>query len=396
MSKDLTHPRRICFYDAFAAYEGSGQMLHLIVQRLDREHFEPVALLPREGKLVEVLRDDGCEVDVLPPEGPLSVYGGRLLASGLRAKLHAAVDLLRYSRRVADWLLERRIELLHCNQTRSALQAGLGAKRAGVPMVWNVRIRERLPRYLVWLGGYCADWLIPLTEDSLDDFPGGARLRAECTVIPNAVDVDRFSPEVDGSGVRAEFGLTGGQPLVLMVGVLARRKAHDDLIRAAPAILRAYPDAHIVIAGGLPEGSDEGYEEELRQLCTDLDVHDRVHLAGRREDIPQMLAACDVFVLPSRREGFPGAVLEAMATGRPVVVTPPASAGVEDGHCGRIVPEDDPEAVAAAVVELLGDPRSARRMGEAGRRHVLEHFSLEPMVRRYEEVYRQLLNRNEE
>ena len=108
-----------------------------------------------------------------------------------------------------------------------------------------------------------------------------------------------------------------------------------------------------------------------------------------------MLAACDVFVLPSRREGFPGAVLEAMATERPVIVTPPASAGVEDGHCGRIVPTDDPEALAAAVMELLGDPESARRMGEAGRRHVVEHFSLEPMVRRYEEVYWELLNGSE-
>jgi glycosyltransferase involved in cell wall biosynthesis len=167
------------------------------------------------------------------------------------------------------------------------------------------------------------------------------------------------------------------------------------LVRAAPALLKAHPKAHIVIAGGLPEGSDEGYEEELRQLCEDLDVCDSVHLAGRREDIPQMLAACDVFVLPSRREGFPGAVLEAMATERPVVVTPPASAGVEEGHCGMIVPADDPEALAAAVIELLGDPDRARRMGEAGRRHVLEHFSLEPMVRRYEEVYWELLNGSE-
>jgi len=106
-----------------------------------------------------------------------------------------------------------------------------------------------------------------------------------------------------------------------------------------------------------------------------------------------MLATCDVFVLPSRQEGFAGAVLEAMAAERPVVVTPPAAAGVEEGRVGRIVPVDNPEALADAVLELLGDRPRARRMGQAGRQHVVAHYSLDPMVRRYEEVYWELLTR---
>ncbi|GAI73860.1 unnamed protein product, partial [marine sediment metagenome] len=102
---------------------------------------------------------------------------------------------------------------------------------------------------------------------------------------------------------------------------------------------------------------------------------------------------CDVFVLPSRQEGFAGAVLEAMAAQRPVVVTPAAAAGVEEGRVGRIVPVDDPEALADAVLELLRDRARARRMGQAGRQHVVAHYSLDLMVRRYEEVYWELLTR---
>lgn len=389
MSSD--RPRRIAFYDAYASCDGSGLMLQAITRRLDRERFEPLVVLAREGPLLDALRDDGCAVEVVPPDAPLDGYGKGLLKAGLLTKLRAARALHRYSKRLAAWLREREVDLLHCNQTRAVLEAGPAGRRAGVPVVWNVRIRERLPWYLVRLGSYCARRLIPLTEDSLDDLPGAARLRSKATVIPNGVDVERFCPEVDGSGVRAELGLSGDEPLVVMVGLLARRKGHEVLVRAAPGILGAFPTTRIVIAGGMPEGSDKGYEAELRQSRADLGVEDAVHLAGRREDIPQLLAACEVFVLPSRREGFAGAVLEAMATARPVVVTPPAAAGVEDGVTGWVVPVDDEGALAAAVVRLLGDPERARQMGAEGRRQVVAHYSVDAMVRGYEKVYRELL-----
>ncbi len=390
MSSD--RPRRITFYDAYACCDGPGRMLQAITRRLDRERFEPLVVLPREGALLDALRADGCAVEVVPPDPPLDAYGKRLLRVGLLTKLRAARALHRYSKRLAAWLREHEVDLLHCNQTRAVLQAGPAGRRAGVPVVWNVRIRERLPWYLVRLGSYCARRLIPLTEDSLDDLPGGARLRAKATVIPNGVDTEHFCPEVDGSGVRRELGIGGEQPLVLMVGVLARRKGHDVLIKAAPGILAAFPAARIVIAGGAPEGSDEGYEGELKRLCAELGVEDAVCLAGRREDIPQLLAACDVFVLPSRREGFPGAVLEAMASARPVVVTPPAAAGVADGVTGCVVPVDDEDGLAGAVVRLLGDPEGARQMGAEGRREAVAHHGVERMVRRYEQVYGQLLS----
>jgi glycosyltransferase involved in cell wall biosynthesis len=388
-------PRRIAFYDAYASCDGPGRMLTEIVRRLDRERFEPVAVLAREGPLRAALEGEVCAVEVVPPEPPLDAYGKRLRGGGLVSKLGAARALWRYAHRLGGWLRERQVELLHCNQTRAALQAGPAARRAGVPMVWNVRIRERLPWHLALLGSWCAQRLIPLTEDSLDGFALRGRLRAKATVIPNGVDTERFSPEVDGSAARAELGLAAEEPLILSVGLLARRKAHDVLIRAAPAILRAFPGARIVIAGGVPQGSDEGYEAELRELCAVLGLEKAVRLAGRRDDVPELMAACDVFVLASRQEGFPGAVLEAMSSARPVVVTPAAAAGVREGVTGQIVPVDDEEALGAEVLRLLSDRERAAEMGAAGRREVLAHYSVEAMVRRYEDVYAEVLGMRE-
>jgi glycosyltransferase involved in cell wall biosynthesis len=116
-----------------------------------------------------------------------------------------------------------------------------------------------------------------------------------------------------------------------------------------------------------------------------------VTLLGRREDMPELLAACDVFVLASRQEGSPAAVLEAMATGRPVVVTPPAAAALSEEGLGLTVPLDDSDALAAAVIELLDDGSRAAAMGSAAREHVAAHHSVEVMVRGYEEVYTELL-----
>jgi glycosyltransferase involved in cell wall biosynthesis len=361
------------------------------VQGLDRSRFEPRVVLAREGPLLEELREQGCPAEVLAPTGPLAVYGGKLLEAGLVRKLQAAVHLHRYSNTMARWLGENRIELLHCNQTRAALQASIGAGRAGVPMIWNVLLRESLPAWLVKLGERYAERIVVNARGALDDFPGAELLKRKCTYVPNGVDMGRFSPEVDGAVVRAELGLEAGEPMILSAGVLMARKGHDVLIGAAPRILSEFPGARLVIAGGPPDRRDEGHAGELQQLCAELGVGESVRLVGRREDMPEMLAACEVYVLASRAEGSPAGVLEAMATARPVVVTPPAAAAVEDGVNGVVVPAEDPEALAEAVVELLREPARARQMGAAGREHVKAHHSVEAMVRGYEQVYAQVL-----
>jgi glycosyltransferase involved in cell wall biosynthesis len=116
-----------------------------------------------------------------------------------------------------------------------------------------------------------------------------------------------------------------------------------------------------------------------------------VTLLGPRGDLPELLAACDLLVLPSRHEGDPAVVLEAMASARPVVVTPAAAASVEADGTGLIVPQDDPSALAQAIIRLLRDPEAARQMGVAGRAVVEERHDIRAMVSRYESVWEGLL-----
>jgi len=253
-----------------------------------------------------------------------------------------------------------------------------------------VRCCEPLPSWLVRYAGGLVDHVVGLTPDIIDDFSGGDRLRGMMTIIPNSVGASRFSPDFDGTAVRTELGLRAGHSMILMIGVLARRKGHDVLVRAAPRIAASLPSVRILIVGGVP---DEGpsWQSELEALIVELKVDGIVRLLGWRSDVPELLAACDLYALPSRREGFPGSVLEAMASARPVVATPAAAAGVIDGVTGRIVPTDDHDALADAIIETLADPDRARGMGEEGRRVAVRDYSAEAIARRYEDVYTDLL-----
>ncbi len=389
----MTEPRdvrRIAFYDAYATLDGSGRILRLLTSHLDRERFEPLAILPRDGDLAEALRGEGCEVRIVPPHPPLDTYGGVIMASGALGKVRAAAAVRRYATDLSRCMRDEGVDLLHCNQTRALLQAGMGGVRAGVPVLWAVLIRETLPAWLVRYANGLADRIVGLTPQIVNDLAGADRVRERLTVIPNSVDTARFSPDIDGEPVREELGLRASHTVILTVGLLAERKAHELLIRAAPRVVEALPSAKILIAGGEPNTGSRRMEV-LAELIDELDVANIVRLLGWRDDVPELLAACDLFALPSRQEGFPGAVLEAMASARPVVVTPAAAAGVEDGVNGRIIPADDVAALADAIVEIMADTDRARGMGEMGRQIALRDFSVDAVTRLYEDVYAEML-----
>lgn len=383
-------PARIAFFDAYALPGGASIALRDLIARIDRDRFEPLALLPRRGALAEMLEAVDCPVEVLEPPPPLGAFGRRLVEAGASAKLRAAAALARYTWTVAHRLRVSEVDLLHCNQTRAALEAGPGGQLAGARVVWNVRIRERLPRLVVRFVDECSDLIIPLTEHDFAGLPDEAHLRGRSMVIRNAVDTERFSAGRDRTAVRARLGLTDGERVLLSAGALVRRKGHDVAIRATARVIERVPGAKLLIAGGEPEGV-EGSRAELEALIARRGVGESVTLLGPRSDMPDLLAACDALVLASRCEGDPAVVLEAMATARPVVVTEPAAAAVEDGVAGFVVPGGSAEALADAICTLLGDPARMRAMGEAGRRVVETGHDIRAMVRQYEHAWASLL-----
>lgn len=223
--------------------------------------------------------------------------------------------------------------------------------------------------------------------------------RDRVRVIPNGIDTARFDGPHAGERVRHDLDIPADAPLVMVLTRLHERKGLEDLLEAAPRILRRFPAVHFLIVGGriaVRDGavvSDDAYRAALEERGRALGVGERLRFAGFRTDIPDILAASTVSVLPSLSEGLSNTVLESMAAGVPVVATAVGGIpeAIEPGVSGLLVPPRDPGALADAISSVLGDPERARVMGRSGRRRIEGHFSLGAMARRTEALYGELL-----
>jgi glycosyltransferase involved in cell wall biosynthesis len=200
--------------------------------------------------------------------------------------------------------------------------------------------------------------------------------------IYNGLNIERFA----NTRHRSRAG-----SLIISVGNIRRIKGHDIFIRAAAIVAKRFPQARFSIAGEVLEPE---YFQELLILIDSLGLADRFHFEDGVTDLPSFLAEAEIFVLPSRSEGFSNALIEAMAASLPVVATRVGGnpEAVEDGVTGLLVPSEDPDAMADALQELLSDSERSRAMGEAGRHLAIREFSNERVVNQVADIYRHLLS----
>jgi glycosyltransferase involved in cell wall biosynthesis len=278
------------------------------------------------------------------------------------------------------------IDLVHAHMYRAEVIGTQAGVAAGVPVivatVHSSRVRDPADVALLASLTPRMDRLIVPSEAIRRKVVREGRDGARFAVIPNGVDLSRFATPAQCT-FRRELDLAADAPLVGVVARLEPEKGHRFLIEAWPAVVAAVPSARLAIVG---EGS---IGAELRSQAASLGVRDSVIFAGRREDVSALTADLTLAVLPSLREAQGISILEAMARRVPVVAT--AVGGipevVTDGVDGVLVPPEDPDALAGAIVSLLTDASRRDRIGEAGYRTVADRYSIDAQVRRTQEVY---------
>ncbi len=298
-------------------------------------------------------------------------------------QLRPLIELYRIFRR-------ERPDLVHTHLYRDAIYGRVIARLAGVrgvistlqnSYVW----RSRPQLFLDGLTSIFAD-RITAVSDAVKKFAIEREHMspAKLVTVYNAIDHERFrvSPE-ERERVRRELGIAQDRIAIGSTGALTHQKGFEYLLQAVPAVIRAHPDVRFLIAG---EGD---LADELLRQRDRLGLQDQVTFLGFRSDIPELLSAFDIFVLPSLYEGLPVSLVEAMAAGRPIVTTD------VDGNCEAIGPGDagiavepaNPTALAGALLQLIENPQLRRRMGLQGQRRVEKLFDVRAMVSRYEEIY---------
>lgn len=222
----------------------------------------------------------------------------------------------------------------------------------------------------------CADFMRPAVERAL---PPGARTRVR--VIRNAIDVRQFEGGQSGAepraAIRRVLGAPEDRPLLMVIANLAPHKGQETAIRAIAKLRDAGQDAHLWLVGA-ERTPGEGFLQSLKRLVDELRVADRVTFTGFRNDIPQLLRAADMVLLPSTSEGLPLTILEAQATGAIVLAAPTAGIPevVEHGRTGFLIAADDAQGYAAQIGELMRRPELAEAISTAARRHVCDHHDL--------------------
>lgn len=226
-----------------------------------------------------------------------------------------------------------------------------------------------------------SDYIVSNSEAGVEWIVNQGATSSRVRVVRNGRELDVYDvPEPPG--LRENLGIGGG-PVVGTVGRLLERKGHHDLLDAWPTVLERHPDAELVLVGNGPE------REHLKQQTEELGITNSVHLIGMREDIPELLALLDCFAFPSHFEGLPGALLEAMGAGIPIVTTPVdgCSELVCDGEHGIHVPPHDPKRLGAVIGELLENRERAAALGEAARTRAYESFGVDAMVEGFQQIY---------
>jgi glycosyltransferase involved in cell wall biosynthesis len=292
----------------------------------------------------------------------------------------------------------KRVRIIHgSDRPRDAVYALSLARLTGARAVVHVHV--------AWSHGYSApakwgvrnaDAVFSISRFVTDTIVATGTPRARVYTILNCVDPSAWGPHIDGSGVRRELAIPANAPVLASVSRLFGQKGHRELLRAFARVRTEVPDAWLLIVGAdAPEVHGGSFTQELKVLARDLGAAERVVFTGNRSDIPQIMAACDVFTLPSFEEPFGLVFLEAMATQRPVVAlnnggTPEV---VEHGRSGLLAPPGDVAALAANIIALLKDRSLRDRMGAYGRSRVLEYFNAQRMAREAGEGYQAILSK---
>jgi glycosyltransferase involved in cell wall biosynthesis len=386
-------------------YFGADSLIHSLIMRyLDRRNFDVFVACdsgPRDKRSASyqaLLKIP--DINIRPTQFGPSINS----RSKLEIARDASLGILPSSRSLlslAGFIKKNQINIIHCTEKpRDAFIGFLLSRMAGAKCVIHLHVKAE-------------GWISPLVQWSMrraDALIGVSAFVAESIIamgfqtekvysVLNSIDLSDWSPEVDDGSIRQEFGISPNAPLLAIISRLFYWKGHTELIKALAIVKAEIPNIKLLIVGeddprGMP-GRKTSYTAELKSLTSNLDLTEQVIFTGFRRDIHKILAASDLFAMPSFEEPFGMVFLEAMAMKKPVVAldsggTPEV---IENGKSGLLSQPQDIEGLATNIVQLIYDPALRSKMGEYGRNRIEQYFTPERMACDIGQIYQILIQK---
>ncbi len=358
---------------------GAEKVIADINQDLDRGKFETqIWCIARGGSIADELQEKGAAVKIL---GISSYFN--------------PVNILK----LTTLLKKENPDIVHTHGYFASVIGRIAAKYARVPVIfnhvhstyWDYKKRNLFIEKLL---SKHTQTIICCSEAVRDFVTNNEKIDLSKTVvIYNGVDEERFSHFNNVSAAKMELGIEPDDPVIGTVSSLTPHKGHKYVLLAARKILETFSSTKFLFVG------DGGLKEKLEDQANNLKISSNVIFTGTRKNIPELLNLMDIFVLPSSsREGLGISIIEAMAVEKPVVATDIGGIPevVDNGKTGILIPPQNAEAIAKAVIELLFHPGKAKEMGRLGRLRIIDKFTTKRMISDIENLYRNLFNQKSE
>lgn len=381
----------ILFLHAGAEMYGADKVMLDLIKRLDKNKYNPLVILPTDGVLVDALEKENIKVVVMPY--PIM----RRRYFNLKGLIQYAYGMVKYTNKITKMAKEQHINLIHTN-TAATLEGSFVSKILHIPQLWSIHEIIVSPKIMYTVTSKLIAKYSSITitdskavKDHLD--ASGCFKEDAVRVIYNGVDSNRFKPDNDCSYLYDEWNIPKDAKIIGMMGRVNSWKGQADFLKAANIILSKFPDVYTVFVGAAFEG-EEWREKELANEIAQSPYKDRIINKGYRTDSEGIYKLYDVFVLPSTNpDPLPTVVLEAMATGKPIVGYKHGGVCemVKDGYNGLLAEVRNPKDLAAKIEILLEDNDKRMEMGANSRKRLLEEFSIEAYVQNYSAEYDRLI-----
>lgn len=370
---------------------GAENSLLMLLKHLDKKNFTPLVVLPYEGPLKRSLETLGIRTFVLHIEWWIHArrFGAMVTGEGL----------LKRSERIADLIKKEKIDIVHTNSAVVA-EGAVAAKITGIPHVWQLHeILKEHPGLLSPLPLYLTNRFFDLSSDvivvvsealkksiSEEISYGKIRVIHNCQEMPEEVEQNR--------SFRETINVTNKETLVCNIGLLVKEKGKDIFIEMAAEVLKKRKDVRFLSIGAK---RNRPLMRSLRSTIKNASIKKYIAFLGYRNDIWRILKEIDIYVVSSRTESFSLTAIEAMAAGKPVIAT--RCGGPEeivvDGETGLLIPKDNPRAMADAVLSLMKNPQTMKKMGMCGKKHYEKYFAPGKNHKAFEKIYSSLEGRKQ-
>lgn len=396
----MNSPINVLFYEPYPMGLGGNFLTQkLFLERLDREQFTATVMAPMDGVSLDYFRSMEINCVVLTPPGDLGKYGGVVLRANFKTRLNTVLDLLRYNYQIAKFIRNQNINIVYANCVRAQLSVGLGAWLANVPSFLYIKgeLANPVIDRLCFVNATKIVFQCAMNRD--DKYPLWVRLFGrKIDILKSGLDpaVIARAENCDRSELKKELGINSANLNIAILGQLYPAKGQHFAIEALSHLVEDFPRIQLFLVGDHVIEEYRYYKTELEEMIDHYELNDNVHFTGWRGDALEIASLMDVIIHPSLAEGFPRAVLESMALGKPVVAS--AVGGLREaircGENGYLVEPGDVKALTSRMRELLSSPDLRQQLGGEAQNTVSSDYLIDDKVSRLADIWKSMVKEN--